>query len=329
LQENINYTKQYENAINSTTAILKTDTKNTIKYANEKFCELSGYTLNELIGVDCFELRHQKHQIQKKCDRIRKKLSKKQMVQDILTNISKDGKQYTVNNLFYPVLNLNGTVIEHLQIMYDLTEIIDLNQEIINTQKEVVLTMGSIGETRSKETGLHVKRVAEYSYLLAELAGLSYEDANLLKQASPMHDIGKVGIPDNILNKPGKLTFEEFEIMKTHADIGYEMLKHSNKEILKASSIVAYSHHEKFDGTGYPNGIAGSDIHIFGRITAIADVFDALGHDRVYKKAWELDEILELFKKEKGKHFDPNLTELFFENLDKFLKIRDTMQDNF
>jgi response regulator RpfG family c-di-GMP phosphodiesterase len=256
-------------------------------------------------------------------------LSDKQVVEEVLTNIAKDGHEYTVHNLLYPVTDIDGNIIEHFQIMHDLTEVIELNKEIMATQKEVVFTMGAIGETRSQETGLHVKRVAEYSHLLAKLVGLSDADADLLKQASPMHDIGKVGIPDSILNKPGKLTPEEFEIMKTHAQIGYEMLKHSNRDILKASSIVAYSHHEKWNGSGYPNGIKGHEIHIFGRITAIADVFDALGHDRVYKKAWPLEDILDLFKEERGSHFDPTLVDLLFEHLDKFLEIHDRMQDHF
>jgi response regulator RpfG family c-di-GMP phosphodiesterase len=184
-----------------------------------------------------------------------------------------------------------------------------------------------IGETRSQETGLHVKRVSEYSYLLAKLIGLSEEEATLLKEASPMHDIGKVGIPDHILNKPGKLTPEEFDIMKTHAELGYEMLKYSEREILKASAVVAYTHHEKWDGSGYPKRLRGEEIPIYGRITAIADVFDALGHDRVYKKAWPLENILALFKEERGKHFDPNMIDLLFDHLDQFLSIRDRMQD--
>lgn len=251
-EENLNYTKQYEDAINKTTAILKTDTKNIIKYVNQKFCELSGYHLGELIGKNCKDMRSLKHQQEDKCEEIAKKLQERKIIQERLTNQTKDSQEYTVENLFYPIINLEGDVIEHLQIMYDLTEIIELNEEIINTQKEVVLTMGAIGETRSKETGLHVKRVAEYSYLLGKLWGLNEEDASLLKQASPMHDIGKVGIADNILNKPAKLTFEEFEIMKTHAEIGYDMLKHSKRPILKASAVVAISHHEKWDGSGYP-----------------------------------------------------------------------------
>jgi len=204
----------------------------------------------------------------------------------------------------------------------DITEIILLNKEIENTQKEIIYTMGEIGESRSKETGNHVKRVAEYSYLLGKLYGLDENEANLLKLASPMHDIGKVAIPDNILNKPARLDKDEFEVIKTHTNLGYEMLKNSNRPIIKAASIVANEHHEKYDGSGYPNGLKGEDIHIYGRITALVDVFDALGSERVYKKAWSLDEIITYIKEEDGKYFDPKLVELFLENLEEFLKIK-------
>ncbi len=200
-------------------------------------------------------------------------------------------------------------------------------EDIINTQKEIIYTMGEIAETRSKETGNHVKRVAEYSKILALKLGLKEDEAELLKLASPMHDIGKVGIPDNILNKPGKLTKDEFEIMKTHAKLGFNMLKYSNKKILKAAAIVSHGHHEKYDGSGYPNGLKGEEIHIYARITAVADVFDALGSDRVYKKAWEDDKIWQLFRDESSKHFDPNIIDIFFENLDEILAFRDANKD--
>ncbi len=213
------------------------------------------------------------------------------------------------------------------KIAEGLKEIIELNAEIVDTQKEVVYTMGAIGETRSKETGNHVKRVAEYSYLLAILYGLDEAEASLLKQASPMHDIGKVGIPDAILNKPGKFEPHEWEIMQTHSQLGYDMLKHSNRPILQAAATVAIDHHEKYDGSGYPNGKKGEEIDVYGRITAIADVFDALGSDRCYKKAWSDEKIFQLIRDEKGKSFDPKLVDLFFENLDKFLKIRDELLD--
>lgn len=208
-----------------------------------------------------------------------------------------------------------------------LNEITDLNQEIEETQREVVFTMGSIGESRSKETGNHVKRVAEYSRLLALYYGLSEEESEMIKQASPMHDIGKVAIPDAVLNKPGRFDEEERRIMDTHAALGYEMLKHSHRALLQAAAIVAYEHHEKWNGTGYPRGLHGDEIHIYGRITALADVFDALGSDRVYKRAWDDEKIFALFKEERGQHFDPKLVDIFFEHLDEFLAIRETFKD--
>lgn len=226
----------------------------------------------------------------------------------------------------YKNVGLSVDEIEH-KVQTGLKEIKQLNEEIENTQKEVVFTMGAIGETRSKETGNHVKRVAEYSKIFALHYGLPKNEAELLKQASPMHDIGKVGIPDAILNKPGRFDENERKIMNTHASIGYDMLKHSNRSILKTAAIVAYQHHEKWDGTGYPNGLKGEQIHIYGRITAIADVFDALGSDRCYKKAWDEERIFKLFKEERGKHFDPKLVDIFFEHLDEFKNIREKFKD--
>ncbi|RXJ58142.1 HD-GYP domain-containing protein [Candidatus Marinarcus aquaticus] len=216
--------------------------------------------------------------------------------------------------------------IEH-KVEEGLKEIKNLNKEIEETQKEVIFTMGAIGESRSKETGNHVKRVAQYSKILALHYGLSSKEANMLKQASPMHDIGKVAIPDAILNKPGRFDEAERTIMETHAELGYSMLKHSDRPLLKMAAIISNEHHEKWDGTGYPQGKKGEDIHIYGRITAVADVFDALGSDRCYKKAWDDERIFKLFKEERGKQFDPKLVDIFFEHLDEFLKIRETFKD--
>ena len=328
LEENVNYIKQYEDAIDSTIAIVKTDTNNVIKYANEKLCQLSGYSLDELVGRDCKIIRDDLYNKSYTSKKFNKELNNKKVIDVVLNTYTKGNQKYITDTLIYPILDIKSNVVEHLQIMHDITDVVKLNNEIVDTQKEVVFTMGAIGETRSKETGLHVKRVAEYSYLLAIHYGLDEEIANLLRQASPMHDIGKVGIPDNILNKPGKLTSEEFEIMKTHAELGYEMLKHSKREILQASAVVAHSHHEKWDGSGYPAGLKGEEINIFGRITAVSDVFDALGHDRCYKKAWKLEDILELFKEQRGKHFDPELIDIFFDKLDEFLAIQKILEDD-
>lgn len=201
-------------------------------------------------------------------------------------------------------------------------ENIYLNTEMENTQKEIIFTMGEIVETRSQETGNHVKRVAEYSKLLALKIGLSEEEAELLRLASPMHDVGKVGIPDSVLNKPGKLTDEEFELIKTHTTMGYSMLNHSQKDIIRTAATIALQHHEKYDGTGYPNRLKGDEIHIFSRITAIADVFDALCSERVYKKAWPVEDVIDLLRSERGRHFDPNLVDVFFANWNDILAIR-------
>ncbi len=237
--------------------------------------------------------------------------------------------QYESSDKKVYLINLRGVKKIGYILAYatDITEVLKAEKEVIDIQKDVVYTMGAIGETRSKETGNHVKRVAIYSEILALKYGLSKEEAELLKLASPMHDIGKVGIKDEILNKPGKLTDDEFKIMKGHASLGYKMLKNSEKPILKAAAIVAHEHHEKWDGTGYPRKLKEEQIHIFGRITAIADVFDALGSDRVYKKAWPLEKIFEFFKEQRGKHFDPNLVDIFFEHFDEINEIRLKYQD--
>ena len=186
--------------------------------------------------------------------------------------------------------------------------------------------MGSIAESRSKETSEHIERVAKYTELIALELGLEPKEAKMLKLASPMHDIGKIAIPDYILNKPAKLTPEEFEIVKTHTIKGYEMLNLSERPLLKTAAIIALTHHEKYDGTGYPKGLKGEEIPLYGRITAIADVFDALAHERCYKKAWRVDKIVEYIKEERGKHFDPKLVDLFFENFDKILEIKKNYQ---
>ena len=223
------------------------------------------------------------------------------------------------------------TDVEHLLLAATYTgrqlEAALLQAEIETTQKEIIFTLAETGEMRSKETGNHVKRVAEYSKLLAARYGLAEIESELLRLASPLHDIGKIAIPDAVLLKPGRLEPEERTIMETHADLGFDMLKHSDRRILKSASIVAHDHHEKWNGTGYPRGLREDETHIFGRITAVADVFDALGSDRVYKKAWENERIIELFRSERGEHFDTGLTDALLDNFDDFMAIRDSLRD--
>jgi response regulator RpfG family c-di-GMP phosphodiesterase len=197
-----------------------------------------------------------------------------------------------------------------------------LNREITKSQKDVTFTLGEIIETRSGDAGQHVRRVAESSRLLAQLAGLSEVDCELLRTASPMHDLGKIGIPDAVLNKPGKLNAEEWQMMQSHTEIGCKVLKNTDQSIIKTGGLICSQHHEKWDGSGYPQGLAGEEIHIFARITAIIDVFDALTHSRVYKEAWSVEKTLDQIKKDRGTHFDPTLADLFLNNIESFLEIQ-------
>jgi len=216
---------------------------------------------------------------------------------------------------------------EYDELQQKLKEVQELQDEIVDTQREVVFTLGAIGECRSEETGNHVRRVAEYSKQIALHYGLKEEEADKLKQASPMHDIGKIAIPDEILNKPSVFNESDFEIMRTHAQIGYEMLRYSKRPLLQCAAIVAYQHHEKWNGNGYPQGLKGNEIHIYGRITAIADVFDALSMERCYKEAWDDNRIFDYFKNQRGQHFDPDLVDIFFEHIDELLEIRSSLMD--
>ena len=235
--------------------------------------------------------------------------------------------------LFYvkPLTNLSDLDLHLLNIFAENISIVldnmTLNEQIRDGQSELVYRLGAVVESRSKETGKHVKRVALYSQLLAKLYGLSDELCELIVLASPLHDIGKVGTPDNILHKPGKLDEDEWEVMKDHAQSGFHMLSGSNLILLKTGAKIAGYHHEKYDGTGYPNGLKGEDIPIEGRITSLADVFDALGSKRCYKDSWPMHKVLEFIQAESGKSFDPKLCRLFLDNIDQFIDIRNANKE--
>ena len=200
-------------------------------------------------------------------------------------------------------------------------------QEIEQTQKDIIFTLAYVGELRSKDTGNHTKRVSEYSGLLGELYGLTPQAVEMLKLASAMHDIGKVAIPDKILNKPTELDAEERKTMNHHTHWGYHIFSRSKRPILQAAAIVAAQHHERYDGTGYPRGLKGEQIHIFGRIVALADVFDALLTKRSYKDEWRINKALGYITDESGKHFDPVLVEMFIDHFGQFLEIRQKLKD--
>ena len=326
IKSNIKLLHEYKSAVDRSSIVSKTDKQGRLTYVNKEFCAISGYSKEELIGKPHNIVRHPEMSKEAFTDMWATILSKKSW-SGIVTNRKKDGTSYTVEATISPILNSDGEIEEFIAIRNDITDILKLHKEIEHTQSDLIFRMGEIGETRSKETGHHVKRVARYSQLLAQYYGMSEQEIKYLVAASPMHDIGKVGISDSILNKNGKLTKIEWNVMKTHATIGYDLFRDSEKPLLRTAAIIAYQHHEKYDGSGYPRGLSGENIHIYGRITAVADVFDALGSDRCYKKAWDDDKIFTLLKEERGKHFDPQLIDIFFDHLDEFLEIRDYFSD--
>lgn len=199
--------------------------------------------------------------------------------------------------------------------------------EIVARERETVFRLCKAAEYRDPETGAHILRMAHYSQLIARGLGLSEQDQELLLEAAPMHDIGKVGIADKILLKPARLDAAEFEIMKQHAIYGYELLQGSSSRVLQAGAEIARGHHEKFDGSGYPYGLKGEEIPIFSRIVAVADVFDALTSERPYKPAWTLEAAVDMLIQGSGTHFDPQCVKAFLNAWDEVTEIRTRYQE--
>lgn len=197
-------------------------------------------------------------------------------------------------------------------------------QELNQSRLEVVRRLGRAAEYRDNETGLHIIRMSRYAALIAASLGWSDADCELLLHASPMHDIGKLGIPDHILLKPGKFEPDEWEIMKSHAQVGADILSDGDSVLMQLARDIALTHHEKWDGTGYPNGLAGTDIPQAARIVAVADVFDALTSSRPYKKAWSVEDSVRLVREQSGKHFDPEIVNHFLALLPEIVAIRNS-----
>jgi putative two-component system response regulator len=256
-------------------------------------------------------------------------------------NIHKDAFEFGVNDFLKKpvnsvlfkarVLNLlngyqNRMLIEDKAKLLE-SEVKKATQRLIQREHETLNILGKTAEYKDPETASHVARVAHYSKLIARELGLDEKEQELIFYAAPFHDLGKVGIEDKILLKPGKLDNEEFDIMKTHAMIGYEILKDSNSEYLQSGAQIALTHHEKYNGRGYPKGLVGDEIPIFGRIVAVVDVFDALTSNRPYKKAWSFEDALNLLKEESGQHFDPKIVDIFINNVDEIKEIYNSFKE--
>ena len=208
------------------------------------------------------------------------------------------------------------------------SEVHKATREIRERELEAVFLLSKAAEYRDPETGAHILRMAHYSRLIGRALGLSSEEQNLLLEAAPMHDIGKVATPDRILLKPGKLDEEEFVIMKQHAEYGYQILKSSKSQLFQMAAEIALTHHEKYNGQGYPQGLAGENIPLVGRIVAVADVFDALTSERPYKKAWSFEDAIALLQKDAGVHFDPRCVDALLAHMDEVAEIRRRFQDD-
>ena len=241
-------------------------------------------------------------------------------------------KPFDRNELLMRVRNLLDAQLAHRMIHEQkqvLEEMVQARtEELRRTRLQVVQRLGMAAEYRDEETGSHILRMSHMSALLARASGWSEADCELMLNASPMHDIGKIGIPDAILLKPGKFEPAEWEIMKTHATIGGKLLEGDDSDLMRMAQQIAISHHEKWDGSGYPNGLAGEAIPQAGRIAALADVFDALTSARPYKKAWSIEDAVKLIQENSGKHFDPKLVEVFLQQLPAILKIRERFDES-
>jgi len=225
-----------------------------------------------------------------------------------------------INNIL-EVRLLHNQIKHQNEILED--EVKKRTLELENSRYEVIERLGQAAEFKDNETGNHILRMSKYSRLLAQAKGLSEDQVDLIFLAAPMHDIGKIGIPDNVLLKPGKLDPDEWTIMQTHVTLGAELLSGSDEiPLMETAKNIALTHHEKWDGSGYPNGLSGEEIPIEGRICAICDVFDALTSERPYKKAWPIEKAIDLIRQESGRHFDPSLVPLFESILDEVLTYR-------
>ncbi len=230
--------------------------------------------------------------------------------------------------LIQTVQSLKMRELEKLRLNYEnrlVEEIAEKTRQIRIREKQITQRLVMATEFNDPDTGSHIRRIGMLASQLALYAGLSQEEADAIELAASMHDIGKVGIPDFVLKKPGRYTYDEFEIMKSHCEIGAAILQGTDIPLMEKAVEIALNHHEKFDGTGYPNGLKGKEIPLSARITAIVDVFDAMLSNRVYRTAFNVKDVLEIISEQRGKHFDPELTDIFMENADRLLRLRESL----
>lgn len=323
LREQRVYLNAYKRALESGTCICITDAYGRILSTNRQFSDLLGYGPLALRDQDVAV-------IVPSCDQDclqRVKTSASHGESQVLSVRHRTGSELYFSVVFVPVQLHGGQVESLILVCQDITESLELAREVMDTQRELLTLMGELLENRSMETGMHVRRVSETAALLAHLTGLSQDQADQVRLTSALHDVGKVGMPDSILHKPGKLEPNEFAIMRTHPVLGFHLLERSPRPLVQLAARIAHEHHERYDGNGYPRGLAGEAISLEARIVAIADVVDALAQARSYKPAWDDTAILEYLRSERGGHFDPHLVDLALAHWDEIADIRRRFPD--
>ncbi|MFI3196048.1 MAG: PAS domain S-box protein [Methylococcaceae bacterium] len=319
LNEKKHYLHEYEQAIEIGTSLCVIDTEGIIISVNKNFSATLNYQPNELIGQSLFELLLDCGDFK---DRVLKKVQEQGFSSRIIKLEGKGGFKRTLSTIIVGIHNQDGDIHSLMSLSHDISETIQRNEDIIDNQKDLIYLLGEVVENRSKETGSHVKRVALISEFIARKYGLSDEYAAMIKVASPLHDIGKIGISDAILNKPSRLSISEYQQIQGHADLGFQLLNKLDKPLIKMAATIAHEHHEYYNGKGYPAGLMGEHIAIEARIVALVDVFDALSSQRVYKEPWSDESIIEYIINNKAIQFDPELVDLFMDNIDEILQIR-------
>ena len=325
LAQTMQFNNQLAVAVNSlSSGVVITDPHqpdSPIIFANPGFYNTTLYSQEEVIGYNCRFLQGSDTDPQT-VDEIRAAIASCEPFEKVILNHRKDGTPFMNELIINPVFDENGELTNFVGLQNDVTErenskrlleerVLQRTEELRESQIEILTRLARAAEFRDDDTGQHTQRVARTSALLARSLGLSEKQIEIIQQAAPLHDVGKISIPDSILLKPGKLTDEEFAIMKSHAAAGAALLSDGHSDVVRMAEHIAGSHHERWDGSGYPRQLAGTAIPLEGRILTVADVFDALTHERPYKKAWPVEEAVQEIKRQSGRQFDPEIVEAF------------------
>jgi PAS domain S-box-containing protein len=321
LQEQRHFLNEYKRALELGSHVCVVDCEFRIISVNRQLAGLLGYDLAELQGRAVTDISPDL--VPDHCLADMHSADRGQARNRIFRFLQRTGEECQLSVGCIGIHDVDGAVNSLILVCQDVTESLRLSRDIVETQRELLYMMGDVVENRSEETAQHVKRVALVAKFLALKIGLARDRAEMIETTAPMHDIGKVGIRDAILHKPGKLTPEEYDEMKHHAEIGHAILCKVERPLIGLAATIAYEHHEHYDGSGYPRGLVGEAISIEARIVAVADVLDALLSARGYKHAWEPERVRDYFLTERGQQFDPRLTDLVLGEWDNLMALRE------